>query len=63
MVCSLMRMHSAPAFAKDLRIPPMPRRLGGRPVLALIQEAGLVASLGAALSWGAAEVAGMLLGY
>jgi hypothetical protein len=56
-------MMSATASALDIRIPPLPRRLGNRPVLSLVREASLVASLGALLSWGAAEIAGMLLGY
>jgi hypothetical protein len=56
-------MMSAIAQPDDLRIPPLPRRLGGRPIAALVREASLVVSLGALLSWGAAEVAGMLLGY
>ncbi len=56
-------MSSALALPDDLRIPAPPRRTRAWALGALIREASLVASAGAMLSWGVAEVAGLLLGY
>jgi hypothetical protein len=63
MMCSCLLMHSALALPEDLRIPAPPRRSRAWALGALIREASLVASAGAMLSWGVAEVAGLLLGY
>ncbi len=62
-MCSCLVMHSAIALPNDLRIPALPRRTRAWALGALIREASLVASAGAMLSWGVAEVAGLLLGY
>ncbi len=63
MLCSSLVMHSAIALPDDLRIPAPPRRSRAWALGALIREASLLTSLGAMLSWGVAEVAGLLLGY
>ena len=56
-------MHSALALPDDLRIPALPRRSPAWALGHMIREASLLASLGALLSWGVAEMAGLLLGY